>query len=105
MNLQQIIAKKIRDLYQDGEAAKDLADQYKISISLVYSIIRNESNFDPAYKYKRRLKADPEKIWSLYKQGLTYAQISKELSSEEEFISPSLVGYHVRRIWESENLK
>ena len=42
MNLQQIIAKKIRDLYQDGEAAKDLADQYKISISLVYSIIRNE---------------------------------------------------------------
>jgi DNA-binding CsgD family transcriptional regulator len=105
MNLQQIIAKKIRDLYQDGEAAKDLADQYKISISLVYSIIRNESNFDPTYKYKRRLKADPEKIWSLYKQGLTYAQISKELSTTEEFISPSLVGHHVRRIWERENLK
>lgn len=103
--MQQIIAKKIRDLYQDGKSVKEISEEYKFSVSMIYSIIRNESNFDPTYKYKRRLKADPEKIWSLYKQGLTYAQISKELSTTEEFISPSLVGHHVRRIWELENLK
>ncbi|MBT4725176.1 MAG: hypothetical protein HOB29_09425 [Planctomycetaceae bacterium] len=103
--MRQEEARSIRELYKQGKAVKDISKEFRVSISMVYSVLRNESNHDPAYTFKRRLKVDSDAAWKLYKQGKTYGDISKELSTEAEFISPSLIGHHVRKKWEEEELK
>jgi hypothetical protein len=102
--MRQKEATKIRELYKQGKAVKDISKEFRVSISMIYSVLRNESNYDPTYSFKRKLKVDPDAAWKLYKEGRTYGDISKELSSEAEFISPSLIGHHVRKKWEEEEL-
>jgi len=102
--MRQEEARSIRELYKQGKAVKEIAEEFHVSTSMIYSVLRNESNYDPAYAFKRKLKVDPEAAWKLYKEGKTYADISKELSTEAEFISPSLIGHHVRRKWAEEIL-
>jgi predicted DNA-binding protein YlxM (UPF0122 family) len=104
-DMEQIQANQIRDLYQQDLSVKAIAEQYQISTSMIYSILRNESNHDPLYKLKKKLKVDPEMAWRLYREGKTYAEISSELSAGTEFISPSLIGHHIRKKWAEENLQ
>jgi len=102
--MKQKEAISIRKLYEQGNPVKEIAKEFHISTSMIYSVLRNESNYDPAYAFKRKLKVDPEAAWKLYKEGKTYADISRELSTEIEFISPSLIGHHIRRKWAEEIL-
>jgi transcriptional regulator with XRE-family HTH domain len=103
--MEQNKAIEIRLLYQQSLPVKDIAKRFNVSSSMVYSILRNESNHDPLYKLNKKFKVDPEAAWRLYKEGKTYAAISRELSKEAEFISPSLIGHHIRKKWAEENLQ
>ena len=67
--MEQNKALEIRLLYQQSLPVKDIAKRFNVSSSMVYSILRNESNHDPLYKLKKKFKVDPEAAWRLYKEG------------------------------------
>ena len=96
-------AKKIRSLYNSGQSVRTISRQFGISKSYCYQILRNEVCFDVFYKPQTlKTKVDVDAAWALMKEHKTQAKIAHELSTEENRISPSLVGYHLRRRWEEE---
>jgi hypothetical protein len=96
-------AQKIRSLYNSGQSVRTISKQFGISRSYCYQILRNEVCFDVFYKPQTlKTKVDVDAAWQLMTQHKTQAQIAHELSTDENRISPSLVGYHLRRRWEEE---
>ena len=96
-------AQKIRSLYDSGQPVRSISKQFRISRSYCYQILRNEVCFDAFYRPQTlKTKVDVDAAWHLMTQQKTQAQIAHELSTEDNRISPSLVGYHLRRRWEEE---
>ena len=96
-------AQKIRSLYDSGQPVQTISKQFGISKSYCYQILRNEVCFDVFYKPQTlKTKVDVDAAWRLMTQHKTQAQIAFELSTEDNRVSPSLVGYHLRRRWEEE---
>ena len=100
MNFQT--AQEIRALYDSDQPVRSISKQFGISTSYCYQILRNEVYFDPRYTPSTlKTKVDPDEAWDLMKTGITYAQIAARLSTSDNWISPSLVGYHIRRRWKA----
>ena len=93
-------ARRVRELYLDGTTVELICQQMDLSKSVVYSVVRNQTWFDPTYHPPKRPRQVLEdvgliEISKLRLEGRSWESISESILKETgEFVSGNRI-----RLW------
>ncbi len=82
MNPEEVIARKVVQMYQEGRSVKEIAEELGISMSTIYRLLAKKGVELRRRKYRARGRLTPEeleKIKKMYLEGKTIYAIAKEL--------------------------
>ena len=88
-------ADQIRKMYAEKVPVVDIARKYEISSSYVYSILENVVFYNGGWTMPKRNSESIKRALELRSKGLSFADISRTLSSTYEQCSSSLVRYWI----------
>ena len=86
---------EIRKLYAENMRVIDIANKYNISTSYVYSILENVVFNNQEWHIPKRNTETIRRALELRSMGLSFADISRNLSSSFKQCSSSLVRYWI----------
>jgi excisionase family DNA binding protein len=82
MNPEEVIARKVVQMYLEGRSVKEIAEELGISMSTIYRLLAKKGVELRRRKYRARGRLTPEeleKIRKMYVEGKTIYAIAKEL--------------------------